>query len=68
MSKFHVRCYENGIWNHEEPKIVEATSTKQAAERVCGGPLISSGLGKLRAEAWPAGRPQEKATFYSSDL
>jgi hypothetical protein len=66
MPQYQVRSYENGIWNGQEPKTVEASSKQQAAERVFGERLIDSGtLGRLRAEVWPVGRPQEKATFYS---
>lgn len=66
MPEFQVRCYKDGIWDGKEPKAVEAPAAKQAAEGVCGEPLTTRGtLGKLRAEAWPKGRPQEKETFYS---
>ena len=56
MPRFKVMCYDRGRWDCQEPRIVEARNAKEAAEKVCGGPLIrgSDKPGNLRAKVWPA--------------
>jgi len=66
MAEFRVRIYERGVWDRQEPKRLHAATPLEAAEKACGERLASAGpLGKLRAETWPADRPQEKAAFFS---
>ena len=33
MPQFHVRRYDNGIWDKQEPQAVEGASAKHAAEK-----------------------------------
>ena len=56
MPRFKVMCYDRGVWDGHEPRIVETRNAKEAAEKVCGTRLIE-GLDKpqnLRAKVWPA--------------
>jgi hypothetical protein len=56
MPRFKVMTYNRGTWDRIEPRIVEARDEKEAAERVCGAPLVpgSNSPGNLRAKVWPA--------------
>ena len=56
MPRFKVMTYDRGRWDYLEPRIVEARNAKEAAEKVCGSPLIkgSDKPGNLRAKVWPA--------------
>jgi hypothetical protein len=56
VPRFKVMTYDRGKWDYLEPRIVEARNAKEAAEKVCGSPLIkgSGKLGNLRAKVWPA--------------
>ena len=36
MPVFSVTCYNSGIWDKLEPRIVEARDAKEAAEMACG--------------------------------
>lgn len=66
MIEFKVRRYNTAIWDGREPQTVMAASRIQAAERVCGERLKGTGAhGRLRAEVWPTGIPQQKETYYS---
>jgi hypothetical protein len=66
MIEFKVRLYDRAIWDGREPQTVAAPSAKQAAEQTSGECLRNAGTtGKLRAEVWVTGRPQEKETYYS---
>jgi hypothetical protein len=66
MLQYKVRCYNMGIWDKQEPQDIQASSSKEAAEKACGQPLIVAGpIGKLRAEVWQDVSPQKKETFYS---
>ena len=55
MPHFKVMTYDRGKWDYLEPRIVEARNAKEAAEKVCGSPLIkgSDKLGNLRTKVWP---------------
>ena len=65
MPRFKVRCYESGKWDEIEPRDIEAQDEREAAESVCGGPLVEAGkLGQLRAEVWPVSLPSDKKHFY----
>ncbi len=65
MPRYKVRCYESGKWDEIEPRDIEAQNEREAAESVCGGPLLGAGkLGQLRAEVWPVARPRDKTAFY----
>lgn len=66
MQSFKVKCYEAAIWDKIEPRDIEAQDEQEAAERVCGGPLVE-GRGKpgqLRAEVWATAKPAAKKLFY----
>ncbi len=65
MPCFKVRCYESGKWDGIEPRDIEAQDEREAAERICGGPLIEMGKpGQLRAQVWLASKPTAKKMFY----
>ncbi len=65
MPRFKVRCYERAIWDGIEPRDIEAQDEQEAAEIVCGTPLIEGGKpGQLRAEVWPPFSPSAKKLFY----
>ncbi len=65
MPHFKVRCYESAIWDEIEPRDIKAQDEREAAERVCGRPLIEGGkLGQLRAEVWLPSKPWTKKQFY----
>jgi hypothetical protein len=54
MQTFKVVCYEAGEWDLARARVVEAQDAQEAAERVCGGPLLSRGnIGQLRAQVAP---------------
>ncbi len=48
MPRFKVRCFEAGKWDEIEPRDIEAQDEHEAAERICGEPLIEAG------ETWAA--------------
>jgi len=52
---FKVMTYDRGKWDYLEPRIVEARNAKEAAEKVCGSPLIegSDRPENLRTKVWP---------------
>ena len=65
MPRFMVKSYAGGVWDQIEPRSTEAQDEREAAESVCGGPLLEQGsLGKLRAEVWPPSLPEAKKLFY----
>jgi hypothetical protein len=69
VQTFRVVRYEAGEWNLANASVVEAQDAHEAAERVCGGPLLSRGdIGQLRAQVTPISRPRSKTTFYAPDL
>ena len=55
MPHFKVMTYDRGKWDYLEPRIVEARNAKEAAEKVCGSPLIegSDRPENLRTKVWP---------------
>ena len=66
---FRVVCYEAGEWDLAKARVVEAQDAQEAAERVCGRPLLSGGnIGQLRAQVAPISRPRSKRTFYAPAL
>ena len=65
MPHFSVRCYERGIWDGVEPHKIETQNEQEAAESICGAPLIEGGKpGQLRAIVWPTASPDKKKTFF----
>jgi hypothetical protein len=48
--------YNRGMWDRIEPRVVEAHDEKEAAEKVCGAPLVPGSVSprNLRAKVWPA--------------
>jgi hypothetical protein len=65
MPRFRVLCYEAGKWDGAEHRDVEAQDEHQAAEQVCGGPLVEVGKpGQLRAQAAPEGKPGAQKMLY----
>ena len=65
MPRFKVRCYEGTIWDKIEPRDIEARDEQEAAESVCGEPLLDAGKpGQLRAEVWPPASPRKNKLFY----
>ncbi len=65
MQSFKVICYEAGKWDDIGPRDIEAQDEREAAESVCGGPLIEAGKpGQLSAEVWPASKPSARKMFY----
>lgn len=65
MRPFKVKCYDRSIWDEKEPRDIEAESALQAAELICGGPLVEGvgNLGSLRAEVWEPASPSAKILF-----
>ncbi len=65
MPRFMVSCYERGIWDNIKPRDIEAQDKREAAESVCGGPLVEAGKpGQLRAVVSPLAKPSDKTPFY----
>jgi hypothetical protein len=65
MPHFKVKCYSGAIWDQNEPSDIEALDEKEAAESVCGEPLVERGKpGQLRAEVWAPISPSSKKFFY----
>ena len=64
MPFFMVTCFSGGKPD-EAPRKVEAHDKLQAAEDVCGGPLIEGPAkpGNLRATVRPLDNPNDVATF-----
>ncbi len=66
MPHFKVQCFESAIWENKKPRDIEAQDEQEAAERICGGPLIEGGKpGQLRAQVWPASKSGAKKMFYT---
>jgi hypothetical protein len=67
MPEFRVVCYEGGEWNQTTAGAVEAQDEKAAAERVCGGTLVTRGnIGHARAQVSPVSKPAAKTLYYAS--
>jgi len=50
MTTFQVQCWPNGKWDGKDYQRVEAQTAQEAAEKLCGGPLIERGSNyKIRA-------------------
>ncbi len=65
MQHFMVKCYHDGKWDKMDPREIEGKDERDAAERVCGGPLLEAGkTGQLRAQVWPVSKPSAKKMFY----
>ncbi len=65
MRRFRVICFQAGVWDKMKPREIEAKDEREAAERVCGGPLVEAGKpGQLRAQVSPSSKPSEKKMFY----
>lgn len=67
MTRFRVVCFEVGTAKMtEEHRDVEAQDEKEAAERVCGGPLVDAGSrGQLRAQVARVDKPSARKLFYT---
>ena len=65
MQEFRVVCYKEGEWDNANARVVEAQDEQEAAERVCGRPVIARGkIGQLRAQVSPASKPAARTMFY----
>ncbi len=66
MPRFNVKCYERGKWDEIEHRDIEAQDEREAAVRICGGPLIEEAgkSGQLRAQVWPVSNPSARKLFY----
>ena len=63
MPFFMVKCYV-GAKSDENPRKVEANNKLEAAEDVCGGPLVEGAKpGNLRAIVWPLDKPGDTTSF-----
>lgn len=63
MPTFYVTCYDGGVWDDAEPKKVEAGDEREAAEMVCGVPLIEDAGLNVRATVWAAGSRSAPKAF-----
>ena len=64
MPMFMVLCYVGGKWDGNAARRIQAKDALEAAENVCGRPLIANGkLGQLRAVVSPQDKPGDKTTF-----
>ena len=59
MPIYRVKCYKAGEWDKKDDIEIEADNELEAAEKVCGEPLLegSSKPGLYRVEVWKAGNP-----------
>jgi hypothetical protein len=65
MPIFRVTCYKAGEWDGAQAREIEAEDEQDAAEQVCGAPLVTEGkLGELRAQVSPVSEPVVKKMFY----
>ena len=65
MQEFRVVCYEAGEWDQANARVVEARDEQEAAERVCGRPLVARGkIGHLCAQVSPVSKPAARTLFY----
>ncbi len=66
MPRFKVKCYKAAKWDGIKPHDIQAQDEQEAAERVCGGPLIEGAgkPGQLSAEVWLSSKPRTKKQFY----
>ena len=65
MPHFKGKYFDGATWDKKEPRDIEAQDAREAAERICGGPLIEMGKpGQLRAQVWLASKPSAKKMFY----
>jgi hypothetical protein len=63
--RYRVVCFYQGVWDGKEAVEHEATSEMDAAEAVCGTPLVEAGKpGQLRAQVTPTAAPAAKKLFY----
>ena len=64
MPIYRVRCFDGHKWDEGEGG-VQAQNEKEAAERVCGVPLVTSGTPvRLRAQVSASDKPGAKSLFY----
>ena len=64
MPIFMVSGYVGGKSDEIVTRKIEAKDALEAAEKVCGGPLIAGGkLGQLRAVVSPLDKPNDTTTF-----
>jgi hypothetical protein len=63
---YRVVCFREGAWDGKEAVEREATSEMDAAEAICGTPLVEAGKpSQLRAQVTPMAAPAEKKLFYT---
>jgi len=46
MPKYRVMRYAKGVWDVQEPRIVEAATARDAAEQIIGAGLVEGGSGR----------------------
>ncbi len=64
MPSFKVLCFVGGKWDENDAVKIEATHALEAAEKVCGEPLIEGAkLGDIRAEVTPLDKPRRKTAY-----
>lgn len=58
MVRWKVRTYQAGVWDEKPPRVIDAETSEQAAELVCGVPMIAGPgpYGTYRAAVW---RPED---------
>ena len=68
MPSFRVLRFDLNAKMSAEHRNVEAQDEREAAERVCGAPLIDVGKpGQLRAQVNLEGKPSNRTMFYVRD-
>ncbi len=69
MPSFKVLCFVGGKWDENEAVKIEATHALEAAEKVCGEPLIEGvKLGDIRATVRPLDNPNDVTTFRKREI
>ena len=64
MPFFMVKCYAGGKEKRGGPRKVEARNALEAAEEICGGPLIEGAKpGNMRAEVLALEKPRPMTVY-----
>ena len=55
MPKYRVMRYAKGVWDEQEPTIVEAATARDAAAQIIGAGLVEGVAGKatVYVKVWP---------------
>ena len=66
MPKFTVTRFRDGTRDEGDPHCVDAQNEQEAAEQVCGEPLVEDKgkPGQLRAEVWPEDKRGAKMKLF----